>query len=146
MAMHQMLGHDLNIDWSGMAACSQSSTMSYPHQAVGAFNYEPQPAPQWPSPPASIMDSTPSPLEESPPRTPEHLLSDFASDPLMTQDAPAAVASQPIPQPVEPTGEASSSNGSTFPLVVTSATNYEHTVAFQTDVRLSIVHAHVLPR
>lgn len=128
VAMHQMLGHDLNLSWADMSVCNnQQSAVSYPHNAM---HYTCDPIMQWHSPPGSIMDSTPSPLEESMPRTPEHHFSDLVSEPLIIVDDSPPTPILSLPQPTITSGY------NRFPVVVTGTKTHEHTVAFQYDVRL----------
>lgn len=122
VAMHQMLGNDLSLSWTDMAACNQADAMTYAHDNAA---YACEPMLRWPSPSGSIIDSTPSPLEESMPHTPEHL-SDYVSEPLVVADDSPPAASQPLPH----------SGYNRFPVVVTGTKTHEHTVAFQYDVRL----------
>jgi len=120
VAMHQMLGHDLNLGWQDMVSCGQSSTMAYQQSNTSAYPCEPML--QWPSPTASILDSTPSPLEESLPHTPEQL-AELVAETAAPEDSPPT-ASQPLPQ---------HAGYNRFPVVVTGASAHEHTVAFQHD-------------
>lgn len=132
MAMHQMLGHDLNIDWPDIPPCDQTT---YNHQQST------QVYPQWPSPSNSIIDSTPSPLDESPPHTPDRV-PEYLQDGLISPDSclPPAL-SQPAPSP-----PASVESSNSFPLVVTNTTSYEQpVVAFQTDVS-SFTNVYCMPK
>ncbi|KAI0690568.1 hypothetical protein BC835DRAFT_1363729 [Cytidiella melzeri] len=120
MAMHQMLGHDLTVDWTDMSACNQSTAITYPYQTSSDYTHEP--ISQWPSPPPSAGECTPSPLDESPPHIPEYAPDRHVI--ISTQNA-----TRQLPQSAAPPAGACS----TFPLVVTSSNTYEHTVAFQAD-------------
>ena len=127
LAMHQMLGHDLNLAWPDVAECNQQSSMSY---AAGSSAQYACPEPveqmtQWASTPAPVLDPTPSPLEESLPHTPEQLI-ELVADPVAHQREPS-----PSPPHARPTGFAM------FPLVVTGTKTHEHTIAFQADVRFA---------
>ena len=75
MAMHHVLGHDLNnFNWSDVNPCSQPSNPAYSQSEPSSYQCEPAvdtSYQQWSPPPGSILDSTPSPVEYSQPSTPE---------------------------------------------------------------------------
>lgn len=125
LAMHQMLGHDLNLSWPDVAECNQQSSMSYADSSAAhyACAESVEQISQWSPPPPPLMDPTPSPLEESMPHTPEHII-ELVSEPVAHRAEPSPSSSQG-----RPTGFAM------FPLVVTGAKTHEHTIAFQADVR-----------
>lgn len=126
MAMHQALGHELNFNWSDVSQCSQPSDIAYNSPDSSSF---PCNTPldtsfsQW-SPPGSILDSTPSPIDYSQPATPEQPPVPIIETPV-AEEFPPAVA--------QPTAQTSSF--AIFPLVVSGTKTHEHTIAFQADVR-----------
>ncbi|EKM55609.1 uncharacterized protein PHACADRAFT_256342 [Phanerochaete carnosa HHB-10118-sp] len=125
LAMHQMLGHDLNLAWPDVAQCNQQSSMSYSDDSNSPYACPPQSIDQlqqWTTPPSSIMDPTPSPLEESLPHTPEQTI-ELIPEPIGQHKE----LSPPPPPHAQNTGFAM------FPLVVTGAKTHEHTIAFQAD-------------
>lgn len=127
LAMHQMLGHDLNLAWPDVAQCNQQSSMSYADDSNGQYCTQPvDQMQQWTTPPPSIMDPTPSPLEESLPHTPEQII-ELIPEPVIHQK-------EPSPAPTQ----AQNPNFAMFPLVVTGAKTHEHTIAFQADVRAAL--------
>lgn len=127
LAMHHMLGHDLNLSWPDVADCS-SQSLSYAASSSAPYaSTEPIDAmPHWATPPPPIMDPTPSPLDESP----EHII-ELVSEPVAHRPQEPELDFEPSPSPTQrqPTGFAM------FPLVVAGAKTHEHTIAFQADVR-----------
>ena len=127
LAMHHMLGHDLNLSWPDVADCSPQ-TMSYAAAPSAPYTAaEPvDPMPHWATPPPPIMDPTPSPLDESP----EHII-ELVSEPVAHHPREPDLDLEPSPSPTQrqPTGFAM------FPLVVAGTKTHEHTIAFQADVR-----------
>ncbi|GJE86920.1 hypothetical protein PsYK624_030030 [Phanerochaete sordida] len=124
LAMHQMLGHDLNLAWPDVAQCNQQSPMPYSGGSSPQYACPPQTLDQlqqWTTPPPSIMDPTPSPLEESLPHTPEQTI----------ELIPEPVVHHPDLSPSPP--QAQNPGFAMFPLVVTGAKTHEHTIAFQAD-------------
>lgn len=126
LAMHQMLGHDLTLSWPDVAQCNQQQQHQQ-HSYTDDSNAQ-YPCPQtidqlqqWSTPPPSIMDPTPSPLEESLPHTPEQTI-ELVPEPVVHQKDLS-----PSPPQAQNTGFAM------FPLVVTGAKTHEHTIAFQAD-------------
>ncbi|KAI0093917.1 hypothetical protein BDY19DRAFT_919608 [Irpex rosettiformis] len=123
MAMHQMLGHDLNIDWPDIPPCDQTA---YSQQATEVY-------PHWSSPSNSIIDSTPSPLDESPPHSPDRA-PEYAQDGLISppDSCPPPVVPPPTPSPVST--QVQSESRTSFPLVATHTSTFEQpVVAFQAD-------------
>lgn len=123
LAMHQMLGHDLNLAWPDVAQCNQQSSMSYSDSTQYGCPQQVDQMSQWTTPPPSLIDPTPSPLDESLPHTPEQII-ELVPEPIVQETEP----SRPQPQ-------AQSAAFAMFPLVVTGAKTHEHTIAFQADVR-----------
>lgn len=131
LAMHQMLGHDLNLAWPDVAQCNQQSSMPYPGDGNGQYCAQPvHQMQQWSTPPPSIMDPTPSPLDESLPHTPEQII-ELIPEPVGHHHKEPS----PAPSLVQNPGFAM------FPLVVTGAKTHEHTIAFQADVRAALRHS-----
>lgn len=128
VAMHQMLGHDLNLAWPDVAECNQQQQLSYSDDDASQYGCPSQveALTQWASPPPSIMDPTPSPIHDSQPHTPEQIIE------LVSE---AAVQQRESPPP--PSQSHATAGYAVFPVVVTGAKTHEHTVAFQSDVCLS---------